>query len=178
MNVFGSVPLFLSMMQGSSIEYSRKCAHKAIFIASILLFIFLFLGEQILFFFGISLDSFKIAGGLIILIIAIELVLGLAFREKRYDNYDFAVVPLATPLITGPGVITTVILLVHSSGILIALIASILNLFIAWLVLYYSDNLYRFIGKQGADVLGRVMGLILTAIAVEFIRSGITNMIS
>jgi multiple antibiotic resistance protein len=81
-------------------------------------------------------------------------------------------VPLATPLITGPGVITTIILLVQSVGLWLTLLASLLNLFITWIVLRSSDRFYKFLGRQGAEVMSRIMGLILAALAIKFIKSG------
>ena len=75
-------------------------------------------------------------------------------------------------MITGPGVITTVILLVHSVGIWITFLASVLNLLLVWVSLSFSDYIYKFLGRQGADVMSRVMGLILVALAVEFIKVG------
>lgn len=172
MNVLGNVPLFLSLSSKLKKKQKNRSINKAILIAGIILLIFLFLGDHILNFFGISIHSFKVAGGIILLIVAIEMVLGLQFKEKRYDKYEFATFPLATPLITGPGVIATIILLVQSAGLLITLAASILNLFLTWVFLRFSVYIYKFLGRQGSDVLSRVMGLILAAISIEFIKSG------
>ncbi|MBD3163679.1 NAAT family transporter [Candidatus Woesearchaeota archaeon] len=172
MDVLGNIPIFWSLTKKLSREKKIISVNKALTIASVMLIVFLFLGKNLLDFFGISIDSFRIAGGIIILIVGLEMVLGLRIRERRVEKYEFAIVPLATPLITGPGVITTVILLVDTVGILITLIASILNLFITWVALRYSDHLYKFLGRQGADFLSRVMGLILASLAVEFITTG------
>ena len=119
-----------------------------------------------------SLYSFKIAAGLILLIFGLKLVLGLRIMEERAKGYEMAVVPLATPLITGPGVITTIIVFAQQYGIYIVLIASILNLVVNYYFLLNSERIYRFLGRQGSDALSRIMGLILTAIAISFIRQG------
>ncbi|MCK5282071.1 MAG: MarC family protein [Nanoarchaeota archaeon] len=172
MDVLGNVPLFLVLSKKLKKKEKIKSINKALTIAAILLMLFLFFGEGILRFFGVSISSFKVAGGIIILLVGIQMVLGLRFRERKYEKYEFAIVPLATPLITGPGVITTVILLVHSVGIWITFLASVLNLLLVWVSLSFSDYIYKFLGRQGADVMSRVMGLILVALAVEFIKVG------
>jgi len=91
---------------------------------------------------------------------------------KRSDMHELAIVPMATPLITGPGVITTVLILVGLYGYWIPLIASAANLLVTFVFLRYSEPLLKVIGKQGADVISRIMGLIIVAIAVEFIIQG------
>ena len=177
MDVLGNVPLFWMLSQKMQRSQKIHSVNRAVLVAGILLLIFLVFGESILKFFGITLNSFRIAGGLIILIIALRMVSGKLGNEKHYDKYEFATVPLATPLITGPGVITTIILLTQQVGFLITLAASLCNLAITWLGLHYSENLYKIMGRQGAEVLSRVMGLILTAIAIEFIMTGWKAMI-
>jgi multiple antibiotic resistance protein len=172
MDVLGNIPLFWALSKKLKPAERKKSVDKALTVASILLFIFLFLGEPILNFFNISIHSFKVAGGIIILIVGLKMVLGLRLRESHVEKYEFAIVPLATPLITGPGVITTIILLTQKYGILLTALASSLNLLITWLLLKYSDSVYRFLGRQGSDILTRVMGLILSALAIEFIKSG------
>ncbi len=172
MDVLGNVPLFWTLSHKLGRSQKVHSINKAVIVAGILLLCFLFFGDAILTFFGVSIHSFKVAGGIIILIIGLEMVLGLRFRETRFEKYEFAVVPLATPLITGPGVITTIILLADSVGIWLTLAAASLNLLITWISLIYSDKLHNFLGRQGADVLSRLMGLILCAIAVTFVKSG------
>jgi multiple antibiotic resistance protein len=172
MDVLGNIPIFWTLSRKLKKSEREMSINKALTIASLLLLVFLFLGEIILDFFGISISSFKVAGGIIILIVGLEMVLGFRFRERRYEKYEFAIVPLATPLITGPGVITTIILLVHTVGLYVTFVASIANLLITWIALRYSERIHKFLGAQGADVLARVMGLILAALAVEYIKSG------
>lgn len=169
MDALGNVPIFAMLEQKCT---KRKQCHdikSAVFVAGILLFIFLFLGNAILLFFGISLESFKIAGGIILGILGIKLVMGLRLREKHAERYEIAIVPLATPLITGPGVITTVIFLVNQYGYILTIIVSLLNLFITWIALRHANSIFRFIGRQGSDALTRIIGLILTAMGVNFI---------
>ena len=172
MDAFGNLPILSTLTQKLSVKDRNKNVNMAVLIAAILLLIFLFFGTKILEYFGISIESFKVAGGIILLIIGIKIVLGLRLREERAKKYEIATVPLATPLITGPAVITVTILLVNEFGYLLTLIASLLNLLITWIVLRQTELLFKILGKQGSDVVARIMGLILAALAVEFIKQG------
>ena len=134
--------------------------------------VFLFFGTKILGFFGISFESFKVAGGIVLLIFGVKIVLGLRLKENGAKKYEVAAVPLATPLITGPAVITVIILLVNQFGYWLTLIASLLNLVITWIVLRQTQILFKIFGRQGSEVIARIMGLILTALAIEFIKQG------
>ncbi len=122
-------------------------------------------------FFSITIESFKIAGGIILLIIGIKFVLGLRLVSCR-KRYEIAAVPLATPLIAGPGVITTIIIHVFQYGVLVTLIAAALALFVQWLVLIKSEVIHNLLGHQVSEVISRIMGLIIASFAVEFMIQG------
>lgn len=172
MDSLGNLPIFLSFVKSTPKKNREHMIKETIFVAGIVLLLFLFFGIVILEFFSIDINSFKIAGGLILLIFGLKLVLGLRLLEERAKKYKSAVVPLATPLITGPGVITTIIILVNQFGTMITLIASLLNLFVTYLFLDKVEYLHKILGHQGSDALSKIMGLILTAIAIGFIRQG------
>ncbi len=172
MDAFGVLPVFISITKNYPAQYKKKCANQAIYVAGLVLLVFLFFGMAILDFFGINFGSFKVAGGIILLILGIKIVLGLNFREETASKYQLAVVPLATPLITGPGVITTVIILAGTYGYFITTLVSLLNLFLTWLILHNAERFFKLLGRQGSDVLSRIMGLLLTALGVQFIRIG------
>ncbi len=172
MDAIGNLPILYVLTKKLSVKERNKNVDKAIFIATILLLAFLFFGTGILGYFGISFDSFRVAGGLVLLIIGLRIVLGLRLMEERAKKYELAAVPLATPLIVGPAVITVTILLVSEFGFLIPLIAASTNLIAAWIILRQTELLFKILGRQGSEVIARIMGLILTALAVEFIRLG------
>jgi multiple antibiotic resistance protein len=172
MDSLGNLPILYLLTEKLSVKERNRNVDKAIMIAGTLLLVFLFLGNKILDFFGISIGSFKVGGGIILLILGLKVVLGLRLREERAKHYEIAAVPLATPLITGPAVITVIILLVNDIGYLLTLVASILNLVLAWFILHQSKILFNIFGRQGSDTIARVMGLILVAMAVEFIKQG------
>jgi multiple antibiotic resistance protein len=177
MDILGSVPVFWHLSSKLNRREKQKSVNKAILIAGGLLLVFLFLGERILLFFGVSIASFRVAGGILLFIIGIRMVMGMRLMEARVEKYEFAAVPLATPLITGPGVITTIILLVHTYGLFIAFLSASINILLAWIILRHSHLMHAFLGRQGADVVGRIMGLIIASLAVEFIKTGWVNIL-
>src|SRR3989344_6593282 len=134
-DVFGLVPIFHSLMKDFKKIDRIRNANRATYLASILLFLFLFFGDKILFIFGVSISSFKIAGGIIILILGLRIILGLKMVGEHISKYSMAALPIATPLLVGAGVISTVIILVDQFGYIIPFIAAVINLLIVWLVL-------------------------------------------
>lgn len=173
MDPFATVPVVLSLTNEMPPEVKKKSIDRAILVAGFLLFVFLFGGKSLLKFLGVTLPSFRVAGGIILLIVSLELVLELDLRGKKAQQYDVAVVPLATPLVTGPGVIVTVMLLVVKYGYLIPVLVSLLCLLLTWGVLRQTSLIYKVIGRQGIDIFSRIMGLLLAGLAVEFIRVGL-----
>lgn len=178
MDALGNIPIFLGLTEKLSRLEHNIVAKKSAIVASILLFIFLFFGYAILKFFGISIGSFKIAGGILLFIIGIKMIFGLSFLDGKTTKYSIAIVPLATPLITGPGVITATLIAVNEFGYAVTAIAAALNLFIAWIAYRESNLLHKVLGRQGGEVLSRVMGIIIAALAIEFVFGGIRLLIS
>ena len=172
MDAVGNLPILYVLTKKLSAKERNKNVDKAEFIAAILLLVFLLFGTGILGYFGISFNSFRVAGGLVLLIIGLRIVLGLRLMEERAKKYELAAVPLATPLIVGPAVITVTILLVSEFGFLIPLIAAAANLIAARIILHQTELLFKILGSQGSEGIARVTGLILTALAVEFIKQG------
>lgn len=184
-NPFGAIPLFISMTLDESANQRRKTINLVAFGVTIILLVALFFGELLLQFFGITIDSFRIGGGILVLLMAIAMLhaktsLIRQTDEEAYESIDkesVAIVPLAMPLLAGPGAISTVILAAHkSSGVVHYLIISlgivVLSL-VVWGVLRLSPWIAGHIGATGINIFTRIMGLILTAIAVEFIATGI-----
>ena len=177
MDPIGNLPVFISMAKGMPLVEIRKNINSSVFVAGLLLFVFLFFGLEILDFFNINLNSFQIAGGIILLILGILSVFGIMNKFAKANGSDLSV-PIGTPLLTGPGVITTTIILVKETGIYTTATAAILTLAVTWIILSNSTRLYRVLGEHWTTVISRVMGIILAAIAVEFITKGILNIIS
>lgn len=173
MDVLGNIPVFNILMEKMNPENRRHTIHLTVLIAFALLLVFLFGGIHILNFFNISIKDFMVAGGIILMIMGIKLVLGLGIREKRADQYETAIVPMATPLITGPAVITAIIISVDLYGYAASFISAVLNIIIAFAGLRLTPVIFRFLGRQGGDVVSKIFGIILVAMAISFIRGGI-----
>lgn len=174
MDPIGNLPIVISLTKGMPSAEVRKSIDRAVFVAGILLFLFLFLGLRIFAFFRINLDSFQVAGGLILLIIGILYVFGASLKYVKHHGNDLSV-PIGTPLLTGPGVIMTTIILVREFGTRVAVIASFLTLLSTYLILINSSKLYRLLGEHWTNAISRIMGIILAAIAVKFIAEGVLN---
>ena len=177
MDPIGNLPIFISLTKGMPIKEIKRNVDRSVFVAGVLLFIFLFFGLQVFNFFGIDLDSFQIAGGIILLIMGILYVFGTSLRYVKSHGFDLSV-PVGTPLLTGPGVITITIILVKGSGILVTVIAAFLTLLATWIILMNSSRLYKILGEQWTSAISRIMGIILAAVAVKFITEGVLNIIT
>ncbi|HZX44742.1 MAG TPA: MarC family protein [Candidatus Nanoarchaeia archaeon] len=169
-NPIGNLTIFIGLSKGMDNRRIFKAVNDILFVACILLFSFIFFGEYIFNFFGIGLDSFQIGGGIVLLIIAITYLLGI-HRRTQHDN-DISI-PMGTPLMIGPGTITSALILVNQYGTLATFMGAAMALTAIWIVLRYSSTIYRLMGTHWTMVASRIMGLILVAISVEFIKDGI-----
>ncbi len=187
-NPLGVVPLFISITANETPSERRTTIKQvAIGVASILL-VSLFFGEALLHFFGISIDSFRVGGGILILLMAIAMLHAKTSPLKQTDKEAneslqkeaVAIVPLAMPLLAGPGAISTVILAAHkSTGImhyLMVALGIIALSIITWIALRLSPWIQKRISATGLNIFTRIMGLILAAIAVEYIANGLKGL--
>jgi len=178
MGPFTGLPVFLKITQQFDEIRRRKSADRAILFCAILFLFILFFGLGLLNIFGISFEGFRIAGGIVLLLIGIEYMFNLNFKEKRSGNYNTDLfVPFAMPLIIGPGAITTTIILTQQYTILPVLIGGIIALCVYWVFLRFATNINRRIGHQGIEILARFMGLLMMAIAVDMMRGGVIGFI-
>ncbi len=187
-NPLGAIPLFISLAPGEALEDRQKIAKTSSLSATLILLMVLIIGEWILIFFGISVSSFRVGGGILILLMAISMLHAQPSRtvqtkeEVRESDrkHSIAIVPLATPLLAGPGSISTVILEVHKGmglghGVLIGMAIIFVGACI-WLALHLAPLISQRLGKTGINIFTRIMGLILAAIAVEFIANGLKGL--
>lgn len=179
MDPFVSLPVLLSMTKGVSAADRRAITDKAVLIAGTILFLFFVASNKIFNILGIGLPSFMIAGGLVLLILGIEGALGISFQKsKESEDVHVAAVVIGTPLITGPGTITSMIVLVETKGYLVTGIAGLLALVVTWAVLRSANTIYKHAGEKNIEVFSRIMGLLVMAIAIEFIASGILKIVA
>lgn len=183
----GGVITFVSLTSEITLEEKNALGTKSVILACIIALFFALSGEMILNFFGISIDALRVAGGVLLFTVAFDMILAKVSREsitdteidKSMDRSDIWIFPIALPLLTGPGTITTVIVLMGSASSLlqnIAVMFAILLTFIITLILFrFSRRVYKFLGYTGMLVFTRLMGLLLAAMAVNFIALGIWN---
>jgi multiple antibiotic resistance protein len=182
---FGLIPIFIIFITRYNPAERKKIIYKAILTAIIVSVFFIFLGRFILLYLGISQEAFLISGGILLFLISIDLILARPSRTKlMYDNVedvekeDVSVSPLAIPMISGPGTIAA--LMMFSSQvedepymlIIITLIAFFV-LLITMIVMFLSFHIEKVLGRTGISVIQRIMGLILSALAVQFIINGL-----
>ena len=180
------VPTYLVITQGQDAAQRRATARRACVAAALILVVFALAGSRIFGLFGITMPAFRIAGGLILWLVAMDMLHGnrstqegvAEIAEGRAKD-DVAVTPLAMPMLAGPGAISTVMVLsgqAHSTGQTIIVYASIAaTLFISWITLRLAEQLVKRMGQTGIRVMTRIMGLLLAAIAVQFVITGVRD---
>ena len=168
---FASVPMFINITNGLDNRTIKIYADKAIVVAAILLFMFILIGDKLMDIFGVTMDSVRVAGGIIFLMMAVELVFGLKL-SKIDDQKGAKWAIIASPILTGPGVITTAILISSKYGIATVMVASTNALVTTWVILRESDLIMRLVGEQALSILTKIIGLFIAAMGVESIFSG------
>jgi multiple antibiotic resistance protein len=178
----GLVPLFIALTQGMDADRRRAMATRGCLIAAVLLLLFGLAGESILTFIGISMPAFRIAGGILLFLTALDMLFERRTKrredQKSDPDHDPSVFPLATPLIAGPGAIASVILLVGQSGPgwggTVAVLALMLAMIaVTWAFLLASPPLERMLGRTGTIVITRLLGMLLAALSVQFVIDGV-----
>ncbi len=171
----GPVPIFARLTKTMSPQEKRRIFRTAAVVGAVLLAAFALAGQELLLLFGISLQSFQIAGGLVLLLLSIEII----FRGERFDKLalgsveETAVFPIAFPLLVGPGAITSTMLSIQSSGLQVALVAIVVVMFLSWVVLRLTERIYSLLGRTGAAVIARIMALFIAAIAIQYVLAGV-----
>jgi multiple antibiotic resistance protein len=139
----------------------------------VLLFSFALLGNEILRLFNISFSSFKIAGGLLLLVLSLRMLIYGSWMETGASPATLGAVPLGFPLLAGPGAITATMVNLQSAGILLTTLSIIVVSLVTWVVLRFMDRIHRVLGEAGSTVVSRVLAVLIAAIAVEFIIDGL-----
>jgi len=174
---FGNIPIFVCLTENITDAQRKKTYNTAILVGFALLLVFSFTGQEILSLFGLSIYSFEVAGGILLLIIAIRILIS-GFHENTESPESLGAVPIAIPLLVGPGAITTTIFNLQSYGTIITIAAVVIVLALTWVILRFINGFYKVLGKTGAIVIARVMALLIAAIAVQYILTGVTHFIA
>ena len=173
----GNIPIFMSLTEKMPKKQKTKTFNTATIVSIILLLLFAFAGQEIFSIFGVSIYSFQIAGGILLLIIAIRLIITGRIIDLEQNSESIGAVPIAMPLLVGPGAITTAIFTLQQYGIIITALAIIITLSITWIILRSANKVYHFLGESGALVIAQVNALFISAIAIQYIIMGITQFI-
>jgi len=182
----GLAPIFAALTPRATMRQRSRMAVKGVLLATVILLTFAFIGHRMLLVLGISLDAFRIAGGLLLFLLAVDMLLarpsGLRSTtgeewEEASHHVDISVFPLAIPLIAGPGAMTSIVLLmggVEGDPVRTALILAVLCgvLLLSLLTLLMASGIGRLLGVTGANVISRVLGIVLAALAVQFVLDG------
>ena len=170
-DIIGSIPIIIDLRKKAGHIQSEKAS----IVAGILMILFLFVGKQILNLIGIDVNSFAVAGSFILFFLALEMILGITLYKDDAPE-TAAVVPLAFPLIAGAGTMTTLLSLRAEYEAINIVVAIIINIIIVYGVLKSSGKIEQFLGKQGINVVRKIFGVILLAIAVKLFTANIQSL--
>lgn len=172
-DAIGVLPIFVSLTQGLDRQEKSKIIFQSVLTATSVAIGFIFLGKAVFRFLGITIGDFMIAGGTILFCIAIMDLL-LPGKQRRRPSENPGAVPIGTPLIVGPAVLTSILIIMDIYGFTITLFAVIPNILLAGVIFFFSDKLLAIIGQTGTRALSKIMALFLAAIGVKMIRKGLT----
>jgi multiple antibiotic resistance protein len=169
-DIIGNIPIIIDLRK----KVGHIQSEKASLIAGVILILFLFLGQSILKLIGIDVNSFAIAGSFILFFIALEMILGITlYKQDESSALTATIFPLAFPLIAGPGSLTTLLSLRAEFAIQNIIVAVVLNVIVIYIVLKTSARIERFIGQNGINIIRKVFGVVLLAIAVKLFTHNI-----
>lgn len=181
-NPLSTLPVYLALTEQFSSSQKKRTVLVAALAFVVILILFTFMGEVILQFFGITIEAFRIAGGIYLLLMALEMIRGNPSSAHKQtpnaaDMYSIGIVPLAIPLTAGPGAMSTIIVYAHrhislAHDLLVSAVVVTVGI-IFYLMLWFAPLASKMVGKAGLTVFNRIMGLIIAAIAVEFIIDGL-----
>ena len=172
-DAIGVLPMFLAFIE----NMDRKTVHKIIYLssltASLVAVFFLIMGIALLKFLGITIADFMIAGGILLFVISMSDLITEEKIQRKIDSESLGIVPLGVPLITGPAVLTTLILLINEHNYFITIIALLINILIVGLVFFFAQYINKLLGKTGAKIISKIASLFLAGIGVMMVRKGI-----
>lgn len=174
----GNIPIVLILTKGMTPEERNRVIDKAIVVAIAVLLLFVFTGQLILTYLEISMASLRVAGGLLLLLVALQMLRGELDTPILEEGRDVAITPLALPLLAGPGTLTTVMLLTSQSqlpyiGVVLGIVSA---MFISWLILRLGTYIDKWIGAEGGVIITQLFGFLLAALAVEIGSTGIREL--
>lgn len=170
-DIIGSIPIIVSLRK----KVGHIKSEKATIISAVIMIAFLFIGESILKLIGVDVNAFSVAGAFILLLLALEMILGIQIMQDETPG-TASIVPLAFPLIAGPGAMTSILALRAEYYVSSIIAAIIINLILVYIVLKTSKRIERVLGNQGISVIRKIFGVILLAIAVKLFTTNIQSL--
>ena len=172
-DIIGSIPIIIDFR----VKFGRLHSGKAAIVAAVIMIAFLFLGKSILNLIGIDVNSFAVAGSFILFFLALEMILGISlYKEEETNAKTASIFPLAFPLLAGPGSLTTLLSLRAEFSTINIVFAIIINTIFLYIVLKTSVKIEKMIGKNGINIIRKVFGVVLLAIAVKLFTSNIQGL--
>ena len=174
-DAIGNIPVFVSLVEGTSKKQKHKAIIESVTTATAVAVLFMIVGKWVFKVIGITISDFQIAGGALLFVIAVRLLLpgGQKGLMSNGHEKDVGVFPLGTPLITGPAVLTTTLIMLDSYGPFPTFISLVVNMLITWLALAKADSIMKVMGSGGTRAFAKIMYILLAAIGVMMVRRGI-----
>lgn len=174
-DAIGNIPVFISLVEGLSKKQKHKIIIESVTTATVMAILFMLIGKWVLRMLSITIPDFQIAGGALLFVIAVRLLLPGAQKYSLSNGHDkdVGVFPMGTPLITGPAVLTTTLIMLDTYGMIPTFVSLVVNMLIVWITLAKADLIMRLIGAGGTRAVAKVMYILLAAIAAMMIRRGI-----
>ena len=172
-DILGSIPIIVDLRS----RVGKIQSEKASIVAACIMIAFLFVGESILSLIGIDVNSFAVAGAFVLFFLALEMILGISLYKEE-EPKTASIVPLAFPLIAGPGIMTTILALRAEYQTINIVLAILLNIIVVYIVLKLSGHIERLIGSNGLGVIRKVFGVVLLAIAVKLFATNVKGLFS
>jgi len=175
-DIFAVLPVYLTLTEDMSVSERNSVLRQSVLTAFLVGIVFMIVGEFIFRVLGITEDDFKVAGGLVLLVFA---VLDITRQERRHlpQSDTTGVVPIGVPLIVGPAVLTTILVLLDHYGSMPTIVGFVANLIVVWFALKWAEKIVLVLGKKGIIALSKIMALLLASIAVMMIRLGLEGII-
>ncbi|HET7071794.1 MAG TPA: MarC family protein [Nocardioides sp.] len=177
MDPVGTVPLFLSLTGGLEPDRVRRAARQAVLVSFLVISVFAFFGQRVLAYLHVSLPALQCAGGLLLLLVALELLTGRGDDPVRHGDTNVALVPLGTPLLAGPGAIVATMVFsrrVHDGGDFTAVALAVIAVHLCiWAAMFFSVPILRLLRDSGILLVTRIAGLLLSAIAVQLVADAV-----
>ena len=178
-DAIGNIPIFISLTDGTTKKERNKIIADSVTTATAIAIIFMFAGKFVLRILGITITDFQIAGGLLLFIISLRFLMPGFTKSIAHSAHDknLGVFPLGTPLITGPAVLTTTLIMLDTFGVSPVFVSLLVNMMIVWVSLKKSDSIMRLMGQAGTHAISKIMYILLAAIGIMMIRKGIMGAI-